>query len=114
MARQFYVHSLTKNTPVTLHFELPVRKLILAVQGSVSIQVGSAVLPGQHFTAQDAVLDLDFQSGNTGKGVRTLTFLCYTTQGAVSCSVSEYGNETSGDDSYFNTTITSDEVVDNE
>lgn len=60
MARQFYVLSLTKNTPQTLHFELPVRKLVVAVQGSVSIQVGPDVLSAQHFTAQDVVFGFRF------------------------------------------------------
>lgn len=114
MARQFYGVNLTKDTSQTLIFEFPVRKLIISVQGFVGMQIGSTVLPAQHFTLQDAVVELDFQSGNTGNGVKTITFVSYTSQASVTCSVSEYGNETAGDDSYFNTTtITSDEVVDN-
>lgn len=105
MAQQFYAHVLpAKESAVyTFIFEQPVRKILIKGSYSFHITPGTSFIDAQSFSQPgNVVLELDFQSKNTGKGVKNLTVRNATGNiNAIRISVIEYGDINSGDDSYF-------------
>ena len=105
MAQQFYAYVLpaTEGVEHTFIFEKPFRKILIKVSYSFHITPGTSFIDPQSFSQPgNVVLMLDFQSKNTGKGVKNLTVRNATGNiNAVRISVIEYGDINSGDDSYF-------------
>ena len=105
MAQQFYAYVLpaTEGVEHTFIFEKPVRKILIKGSYSFHITPGTSFIDLQSFSQPgNVVLMLDFQSKNTGKGVKNLTVRNATGNiNAVRISVIEYGDINSGDDSYF-------------
>lgn len=102
--KQFYSFTLSDTgDPVVVHFNQPVRKILINVLSSfVACSVGLAKDGENMFiigSLQDIVID--FQRANTGKSVQDLTFWRYSGTGStrVSISVEEYGSD--ADNAYF-------------
>ena len=102
--QQFYSFTVNADgTPITLHFDSPVRKIsISALSSFIALSVGKEK-KGDKMLVVGALqyVTVDFQRANTGKSVQDLTFWKYSGEGAsrVSVSVSEYGSD--ADNTFF-------------
>jgi hypothetical protein len=105
MARQFYSYVLPaeQGAMFTFLFEKPVRKILIKSAFSFQMTPGTAFKDDQFFSQPgNMVVEYDFQSKNTGKGLNRLTVRNESANvNGVRISVIEYGDINSGDDSYF-------------
>lgn len=86
-----------------IHFEQPVRKIVLNSMASyIACSIGTKKdLEHSFVTGALQNVELDFQRANTGKGVQDLVFWRYDggSNTRVSISVSEYCSD--GDNKFF-------------
>lgn len=102
--RQFYSVGVSDVTsPVVVHFEKPIRKILCNVLSDfVAFSVGKEKQDSKMlFLGARQCCVVDFQSANTGKGVQDLTFWRYSGTGVarICISVVEYGSD--GDNAFF-------------